>query len=158
FESSDRAFTHTIAYTWRGFLELSALWQEEKWQTNCKVFLERIELEQKNHSFLAGEYDTKWGGKYFYRCVTGQAQIALIAYRMRDMTGESKYKILGQSLMKGILKDQKMGRFDPELKGAIPGSVPWYGPYMRGKYPNWAVKFYLDGLLRMREIDGIGED
>jgi hypothetical protein len=151
FNAKDRAFTHTIAYSWRGFLELADLWQKNDWIENCKVFLQKLESELIKSPFLAGDYDTDWDGNYQYRCVTGQAQCSLIAFRMFDITGENKYSELGNKLMKAILRDQKEGKFDPQLKGAIPGSVPLWGPYMRGKYPNWAVKFYLDGLKKIRE-------
>lgn len=150
FGKKDRAFTHTIAYTWRGFLELAHLWQLDDWDEKSKVFLQKLESETEMSPFLAGDYDTEWRGNYSYRCVTGQAQCSLIAFRMFEITGESRYSELGKKLMMAILTDQKEGRFDPQLKGAIPGSVPLWGPYMRGKYPNWAVKFYLDGLMKLR--------
>lgn len=151
FEAKDRAFTHTIAYTWRGFLELSNIWHEKDCIEICKVFLQKLEFETEKKPFLAGDYDTEWNGSYRYRCVTGQAQCSLIAFRMFDITGDKEYFELGKKLMYAIIDDQKVGGFDPQLNGAIPGSVPLWGPYMRGKYPNWAVKFYLDGLQRMRE-------
>lgn len=149
FDKKDRAFTHTIAYTWRGFLELAQLWQVDEWIEKCKVFLQQLESELNKNSFLAGDYNTQWNGTYSYRCVTGQAQCSLIAFRMFDITGENKYSELGKKLITAILNDQKEGKNDPQLKGAVPGSVPLWGPYMRGKYPNWAVKFYLDGLMRL---------
>ncbi len=151
FDSGDVAYTHTMAYTWRGFLELGHLWNEHKWLESCKVCLKKLESELNNSPFLAGEYDSNWNGNFQYRCVTGQAQCSLIAFRMFDSTGEIRYSELGKKLMIAIIPDQRKGKFDPQLKGAIPGSVPLWGPYMRGKYPNWAVKFYLDGLIRIKK-------
>jgi hypothetical protein len=149
FDAKDPAFTHTIAYTWRGFLELSHLWQLDEWTEKCKIFLQKLESEVIKSPFLAGDYNTVWQGKYHYRCVTGQAQCSLIAFRMFDLTKEIRYYELGKRLLMAIIADQKEGKTDPQLKGAIPGSVPLWGPYMRGKFPNWAVKFYLDGLKRL---------
>jgi hypothetical protein len=36
---------------------------------------------------------------------------------------------------------------DPALDGAIPGSFPLFGEYMRAGYPNWATKYFIDALL-----------
>jgi hypothetical protein len=31
--------------------------------------------------------------------------------------------------------------------GGLPGSYPFWGAYLRGRYPNWAAKFYIDLLM-----------
>jgi hypothetical protein len=38
------------------------------------------------------------------------------------------------------LKDNK------DLYGALAGSAPLWGDYMRFRYPNWAPKFFLDAM------------
>ena len=41
---------------------------------------------------------------------------------------------------------------DPDISGAIAGSQPIRGNYMPYYFPNWAAKFYLDGLLLEQDI------
>jgi len=36
------------------------------------------------------------------------------------------------------------------VRGAIAGSYPLWGRYLRWRYPNWAAKFFLDALLLSR--------
>ena len=39
---------------------------------------------------------------------------------------------------------------NPALNGAIAGSFPLFGGYMRAGYPNWATKYFVDTLLLHR--------
>ena len=39
-----------------------------------------------------------------------------------------------------------------ENKGAIPSSIPLYGPYQRFKYTNWTQKFYCDATMSVMEF------
>ena len=34
-----------------------------------------------------------------------------------------------------------------EVNGALAGSFPLFGGYMRAGYPNWATKYLLDALM-----------
>jgi hypothetical protein len=33
------------------------------------------------------------------------------------------------------------------LRGAVAGSAPLWGDYMRMRYPNWAAKYHCDALM-----------
>jgi hypothetical protein len=52
------------------------------------------------------------------------------------------------------LKDlQETASPNPALNGAIAGSFPLFGGYMRGGYPNWATKYFVDALLLQHRLD-----
>jgi hypothetical protein len=43
-------------------------------------------------------------------------------------------------------------------RGAVAGSLPIWGPYMRWRFPNWAAKFHCDAVIDLatrlrREIE-----
>jgi hypothetical protein len=42
---------------------------------------------------------------------------------------------------------------DPGMNGAIPGSFPLFGGYMRAGHPNWATKYFIDALLLQDRFD-----
>jgi len=39
--------------------------------------------------------------------------------------------------------------------GAVAGSFPLFGGYMRAGYPNWATKYFLDALLLQAQFDQV---
>jgi hypothetical protein len=47
---------------------------------------------------------------------------------------------------------QAINTDSPAIKGAVPGSVPLWGSYMRLAYPNWAAKFFTDALLEKERL------
>ena len=40
----------------------------------------------------------------------------------------------------------------PGIKGGVAGSYPFYGKYMRFRYPNWAVKYLCDAIYYSRKV------
>jgi len=51
-----------------------------------------------------------------------------------------------------VVKYQIKSPLNPNLKGAVAGSLPIYGRYMALRYPNWAVKFLADALMLEDQI------
>jgi Aminoglycoside 3-N-acetyltransferase len=45
---------------------------------------------------------------------------------------------------------------DEAINGAVAGSFPLFGAYMRGGYPNWAPKYLLDALLLQERVRSSG--
>ena len=57
------------------------------------------------------------------------------------------HRRVGDRLLNFIKPLQILQNEDPGIVGALPGSFPIFGSYMRGGYPNWATKYLLDALL-----------
>jgi hypothetical protein len=153
FEHADYAFTHTIAYTLRGLLELAVLMGSEEMLNPVMDSCRQLALIHSQKGKLAGAYGPCWKGDYTYRCVTGNAQLSLVAYRLYEVTGDKQWFDAGKSWLDEVVDDQVIKHVDKSLIGAVPGSHPFWGPYMRLKYPNWAVKFYVDALSRYNLSD-----
>ena len=89
-----------------------------------------------------------------WRCLTGEAQIAIVLDRLAAITGDSAYSAMAQSLVESIARLQDMSPQHPESFGSVPGSEPLWGGYGPFNYLNWAAKFYMDALLlRLRRVD-----
>jgi hypothetical protein len=41
------------------------------------------------------------------------------------------------------------------LRGAVKGSQPAWGEYLRLKCPNWAAKFLVDAVLRLEDAGSV---
>ncbi len=139
------AFTHTIAYTLEGFLESALLLNEteilEKTVHSADVLSQHIIRNGR----LAGRYDTEWRGDYAFQCLTGLAQCSVLFHRVYEVSGQARYRDLSTQLLATLLPHQYL-HGPPGVRGAMAGSAPVWGPYMRFRFPNWGVKFLLDAL------------
>jgi hypothetical protein len=85
-------------------------------------------------------------------CVTGLCQWSALCFRLERL-GVAGFQAQAQD---SLAAAKRLQLWSPlrSLHGALPGSVPLSGRYMRYALPNWGVKFFLDALL---EADG-GDD
>jgi rhamnogalacturonyl hydrolase YesR len=139
--------SHTIAYTLQGVLEVGILADREDFiaaaQRGTDPLLQRISPE----GFLHGSFFADWRPASYSSCLTGNAQLAVVCYRLHEQTGDSKYKTVADRLVNYLKALQVLDSDDPAMNGAIPGSFPLMGSYMTAGYPNWATKYFLDALL-----------
>ena len=149
FRPGEPAFTHTLAYTLEGFIE-SALLLGEKEILNQVIrsagILLRIRQEQGK---TAGRYGSRWRGDYSFRCPAGNAQLSVLFYRLWQITGEESFRLGSYLFLREIIEFQRLGK-NPNTYGGLPGSIPLWGPYLRFRYPNWGVKFFLDAMANWR--------
>jgi len=143
------AFTHTIAYTIRGFLESARLLgdtgrrYEDVAARAAYALLRRMELRGR----LAGAYDLQLKGRYWFTCLTGNCQMAIIWMKLYERLGDGRWLSAALKALEFVMQRQRMRARDPNVRGAIAGSSPFWGRYLTLRYPNWAAKFYLDALL-----------
>jgi hypothetical protein len=144
FKPGESGFTHTIAYTLEGFWH-SALHLNENFILNKTIrSVSRFMQQWQRDGKIAGSYDENWKGDTSFTCPVGTAQMCVLVHDIHEYTGDPALYMAQFILLKELLPHQKSD-------GAVPGSVPLTGPYMRGKYPNWAVKFFLDALLPLQK-------
>ena len=168
FVKDQHPFTHTIAYTLRGFLESTFYLDEDlrkcilshviKASENIMV---SFELKKKSlysmPHYLAGNLNSNWKQASSFSCLTGNVQLAIIWLKLYKLTNDSRYlnsalKIIDHDKAKQDLKSK-----NPGIRGAIAGSFPAWGNYMQYSYPNWATKFFADAImlqeLTMRKLE-----
>lgn len=153
FRSGEAAFTHTIAYTLEGFLESGARLKEPGILDQTLATLTRLlAIRAQAGGRSAGRYDKEWRGDYSFRCITGNFQLSILCNKAWALTGDATFRVAAQSFLDEVLPFQKLSA-NKNSFGAFLGSAPLWGDYLPFRYPNWAVKFFLDAMLPFKPLD-----
>jgi hypothetical protein len=157
FTAEERAFTHTIAYTLRGLLECATLCAavREKALAAVRSAMAAIALranargEPPGHGSarLPGMFDKQWQPQGRFTCLTGNAQLALVALRLNNFGADPQWPALARRLIDQVKTCQMLDHRHPGIRGAIAGSAPIWGKYAPYDHPNWAAKFFADALM-----------
>lgn len=144
FDESGFAFTHTISYTIRGLQEAGMLLNDERIYRAVEPALERmLRASELRSGKLPGGFDESWTPDNSFICLTGNAQTAICLLRMESTQAPDLRVVSGAARMIDIVVNQI------PKSGAIAGSWPIWGRYMRGRYPNWAAKYVCDALMEL---------
>lgn len=144
-DRGDMAFTHTVAYTLEGFLECGLLLGEGQILERTIASAEALLAARGRAGRTAGRYRAGWAGDYSFSCPVGTAQLSIFFNRLWQHTKAEKYRRASSDLLAESVHYQNLGE-KGNTHGALPGSAPFWGPYLRFRYPNWGVKFLLDAL------------
>ncbi|HIJ84816.1 MAG TPA: hypothetical protein HPQ00_11540, partial [Magnetococcales bacterium] len=153
FEHNDLTFpeaplTHTIGYTLQGLLEVGQGVGDASMLEAVARGLDPVLAWVDHRGFLHGRFDHLWRPACFSSCLTGSAQIAVVAYRMYQITGQTHYRSVADRLVDFLKGLQNITTEHPGIRGALAGSFPMFlGGYMTAGYPNWATKYFLDALM-----------
>jgi hypothetical protein len=143
----DAPLTHTIGYALQGILEVGVLAGRKDFIEAVQRSIAELMRIPDADGYLAGRLDRNWKPANLSSCLTGSAQIAIVAFRLFQLTGNKDYARFGHLLVNYLKPLQALECEDASIIGALPGSFPIFGGYMRGGYPNWATKYFLDALL-----------
>ena len=158
FGPGEQPFTHTIAYTLRGLLECAALLDgpiAEQARAAVRRACEAVLMlyERAKHdprgwpAFLPGRLNAQWRSSDHWSCVTGDAQMATVFVRLFELEGDARFLNAACKLIDQAKATQPMRAMNAAVRGAVPGSYPIWGAYMRFGFPNWAAKFLVDAML-----------
>lgn len=141
-----RPLLHTIAYTHQGMLELGIRAGND--DAVSTVVNGSIALRDcyRRHGTLHGRYDATWQPASTWRCLTGEAQTAIVWYRLGQVTGDKSWHHSAKMLVGGLKRTQVLAG-EPGITGGVKGSFPIHGWYGKYEYLNWAAKFLADALL-----------
>lgn len=146
-EEPDKPLTHTIAYSIRGILEVSAAMKNTEGLAAAVRMARGVAAAQRSDGSIPGRLDRQWQPQVRWSCMTGNAQMALVWMRLAEVTAE---KIFRENATKAIgfcVRQIDLDSPNDGVRGGMKGSYPFDGPYMRHRYPNWATKFLADALL-----------
>ncbi len=149
---SDKPLTHTIGYTLQGILEVGLLAGREDFIQAVRRGVDPILDKLSPSGYLPGRFYPDWEPAAFSSCLTGSAQIAIVCFRLAEHTGESNYAECASRLLDFLKPLQALDTENPSLNGALAGSFPILGDYMRSGYPNWATKYLLDALVEQVSV------
>lgn len=145
FGAQDTAVTHTIGYTLAGLLESArALGPNGREYARCAlVCLRALCASLGPLAVLPGKYLPGWVGDRGFTCVTGNCQIALCCLDASETDGDRTLRDIALRICRSATSSQRGS-------GGFPGSLPFYGEYMRCRCVNWAAKYYMDLVNRLR--------
>ena len=146
FRPAQAPFTHTLAYAAEGFWHCGVLLSELRAQEAAVRILDALRRCAERDGRLAGRYGPGWLPNLRFACPTGEAQLSLMWRRVGLALGREDFLRLADASLGRCIAWQHTGRI-PGMRGALPGSVPVWGAYLRFRYPNWGVKFLTDALL-----------
>lgn len=138
---------HTLGYTLQGILEVGSLAGREDFIQAVRRGTDPILARMLPNGFLYGRYYSDWEPANFSSCLTGNAQLAIVCYRLFEITDADKYRMAADKIVNFLKALQCVDSADASLNGALAGSFPIFGSYMTTGYPNWATKYLLDSLL-----------
>ena len=142
-----RPLTHTIAYSLRGFLESGPLLNESRFTDAAAVAAKALADRLRHDGSLAGRYDSEWSPAVSWSCLTGNAQMAIVWFKLARLQNNQQFLHAARQAVHFLKQCQHLTHSDPGVRGAIPGSFPLYGGYYGFEYTNWTVKFFVDALL-----------
>jgi hypothetical protein len=148
--------THVIAYTLRGLLECHLLLGPgsehsllprviQAANALCPALREQAILGI--HGMLPASFDDRWRSADAYSCLTGNAQLACLLFRLAGVTGIDDYRKAAEQAVQAVKQTQNIDTTVAPVRGAIAGSYPIFGQYVANGFPNWAGKFFADALL-----------
>jgi folate-dependent phosphoribosylglycinamide formyltransferase PurN len=147
-----RAVTHTIAYTIWGILDLSCSLDRVDGIAAAHNAAERVARRLELSGWLPGELNSDWkASRADYSCLTGNAQMALIWFRLAKMNRDLRLINAAIKAIDLVKTAQSMENADPGIRGGIPGSSPIWGDYIYMGLPNWAAKYFVDSLFAKRD-------
>jgi uncharacterized protein YyaL (SSP411 family) len=144
---SDAPLTHTIGYTLQGVLESGVAAERPDFVEATRIAFEQIASRVEPTGYLPGRFFADWEPASLSSCLTGSAQIAIVGYRLHELLGVESYRDVADRLVDFLKAMQSLDSEQLPFHGALAGSFPLFGHYMRAGYPNWATKYLLDALM-----------
>ena len=155
----DSALTHTIAYSIRGILEVGVASKNQQFVEHALKMAKAVSRHQREDGALPGYYGPGWAPKAEWTCVTGNSQMAINWLRLAKVTDQESFFECARRANRFNMGIQDLLTDDRNIKGGLSGSYPVTGQYMRNRYPNWATKFFMDGLMLEKlfeSLDNVG--
>jgi hypothetical protein len=152
-KDKDTALTHTIAYSIRGILEVGTAADRNEYIERALHMARQVASRQRADGALPAFYTPEWTTEVAWTCVTGNSQMAINWLRLAQLTGDHSLKQHAVRANRFNMSIQDLETGDLKVRGALKGSHPVNGGYMTYKYPNWATKFFMDGLMLEQQFD-----
>jgi hypothetical protein len=143
----ESALTHTIAYSIRGILEVGVAAGRQDLIERAVRMSKMVAARQRADGALPARYLPDWKTRVDWTCVTGNSQMAINWLRLAQITGDDTLKEPAIRANRFNMSIQDLNTSDIAVRGALKGSHPINGEYMTYRYPNWATKFFMDGLM-----------
>ena len=146
-DDDERPLLHTIAYTMEGLLESGAILDEPRYIEGARKAAVALLGLQRPDGSLAGRFDRDWRPTAKWSCLTGDAQTAIVWFRLAEITGDKAFASAALRMIHYLCGTQNLTSGDPGIRGGIAGSRPIWQEYGKFEFLNWAAKFFADALM-----------
>ena len=148
---------HTICYATEGILDAAIVLNNHKYLSSAQKTADALLAKLKDNGSLSGRFSNDWSEQVNWNCLTGNAQIACIWFKLYNLTGDKKYYEAAERTISFLKKTQNRKTSKMGLRGGIKGSFPFNAEYGRYQILNWATKFFVDALLLSSLISSKGD-
>lgn len=139
-------YSHTIIYTLEGLLAGYRLSANQRMLDAVLLCASKLLGAIRTHGgLIRSQYREEFVPVDEEICVTGLCQWSALCFRLTRL-GFSEFESEATRSLTAAKRLQTNSQFK-EVNGALPGSSPFGGRYMRYAFPNWGAKFFLDALL-----------
>jgi len=142
-------FLHTMIYVVEGLIDAYGDTHEEECLAAALRFTKSLRLSCERDRLPRSRYRSDFTPVDRELCLTGLAQWAGACFRLEAL-GFPAYTAPARNALAAVKRRQLVSN-DPALDGALFGSAPFWGRYMRWSLPNWGVKFLIDAFLAQDE-------
>lgn len=151
FDADNPPVLHTFAYTLQGILETGLLLGRQDFVTSAVLSSKAMADVQSSDGSLPGKVGKDYSPEGF-RCLTGIAQQVIVWGRLHQIGNTERPWQTHSAAALAYLRSAQVNKPGSANDGGFAGSRPLWGPYMRFRYPNWAVKFYIDAVLADAQV------
>jgi uncharacterized protein YyaL (SSP411 family) len=144
-------FTHTIGYALRGVVEAYRIGRDPCFADSGKKCADGLLSALRGDGSLPGRLDCRWKGTVPWTCLTGNVQIATAWLLLYRETGNAVYRDAAFAANRFVRRTLNVNGPLP-MRGAVKGSFPVDGGYVKHQYPNWACKFFIDSNVLEQDI------
>lgn len=145
---------HATAFAMRGLLEIGSAANREPYIEAALRPASALHEIWLARGVLPGAVRQDWSHPGDWRCLPGEAQLALVWLRLDQVTGIPRFRGAAEAVLEGLKAAQILDESRPDLHGGITGSVPIDGGYERYCLVSWGSKFLIDALILKGRTDG----
>ncbi len=149
--NNDAPVLHTIAYTIDGLIETGLNLKEDKYVQAGKLAADHLLHKAEITNIMPGRFYKDWKKGANYSCLTGNAQLGIIFFRLYELTNDKRYVNAALKLADFLAYTQDLNAVGEYRSGGITGSYPIWGMYCPLKYPSWATKYYIDLMMLIKK-------
>ncbi|HXI21419.1 MAG TPA: hypothetical protein VNH46_10050 [Gemmatimonadales bacterium] len=146
----ERPLLHTLAYAVSGLLGGGLILENDLILRAARRSAGHLADTIDPRGWMSGRFYPDWSAAVRWSCLTGEAQMADVWLRFYAHTGEPAWLDRARRVLAFIEATRNLRSRNPGLRGGIKGSWPVDGEYGGYEILSWAVKFYLDAVLRYR--------
>ena len=148
FNTGENPFTHTVAYTLQGLVEIGVLCGRNDLIGAALRAAQRMrQVQDPATGALPGQLDRPYRSAADWTDTSANSQMAVLWFRLGDITGDPSWREAALSANVCNCSLQDIGHRNPVRRGGLPSSYPRHLGYQRFKYVNWGLKFFLDALM-----------